>query len=248
MTKLIGFKLQEQAKIQVWLYGISIIFGGLFLLFSKIDTSWTHAIARMLVLFVLFTACLPMVASMVLSWIDFYNTFYGRRASLLRTLPYSRGKLFAACLLSNLVFLALSILWICAGMVVLFGLDVGWEAVSQFINEYRTLVFCFPLAMLCQEIFIVLCGMGGGILGFRCKDNKLAWSILFGIVIYFVCGLLMVAFLVPQIIGIAEGADTVPITAAGSLLQGICLIYALYIALLLGIEAWMVSKTRMDVE
>lgn len=136
MMKLIGFKLQEQAKVQLWLYGVSLIFIGLFLLMSNIDTSWTHAIARVLILFVLFTACLPMVASMVLSWIDFYNTFYGRRASLIRTLPYSRGKLFAACLLSDLVFLALSIVWIVAAMAVLFGLDTGWQTVSEFVREY----------------------------------------------------------------------------------------------------------------
>lgn len=246
MMKLTGLKIQAQMKMLLPVFGISLLTTLCWWLFGSIDAAWAQMIDRILVIAALFLSVLPLMGSVLLAWMDFYHSFFGNRAYLIRTLPLSRVQIYWACLLSGLFCLFICMAWMVLTMLWSAVLAAGWPEITQIINSTEGALWIFLLAMFLQMLFIELCGFGGGLLGFRRISSKLPWAIGTGIVIYFACNLIMgiplIAYMVQNQL---DGSVSIAVMRTMVLL--ILFMYLVIDTVLTAMEIWL-AKGRTDVE
>lgn len=125
-------------------------------------------------------------------WSKFRYSIYGDESYLIHTLPLRRTTIWAAKFLASMLILLISGLTflICAIMVM---------PIADFIAAYGTnrdigfwpLVAIFCGSVFCQFVFILQAGFTGLTLGHRHNDAQIARSVIYGILIYVLGGLVL---------------------------------------------------------
>ncbi len=246
MTNLFLYKLKNQFKLLLPIMGISLIVTFFWYLTSLSDNTIMQILAKLLSAAAFITTFLPLTASVVYSWFDFYNTFFGRRAYLIRTLPFSRGQLFGITLANDIFCLILSILWPVLVLGGTFCLADETGFAELFLEEWGKFIVLFLVALVCQALFIEQCGFTGGLFGFRMKESHLPWSVGIGILTYFVGNLVMT----PAIFIYLGGDVNNPALAEESISGLLWLIIGVYLVvnLILLILDLVLVRGRTDVE
>lgn len=246
MMKLTGLKIQAQMKMLLPVFGVSLLTTLCWWIFGSIDAAWAQMIDRILVIAALFLSVLPLMGSVLLAWMDFYHSFFGNRAYLIRTLPLSRVQIYWSCLLSDIFCLAVCMAWMVLTMLWSAVLAAGWVEITQILNSTEGVIWLFAAAMFLQMLFIELCGFGGGLLGFRMTSSKLPWAIGTGILVYFACNLILGIPLITYMVQ----ADLEGMVSMETIRRVVLLIFCMYMVIntvLTGLEVW-VAKGRTDVE
>lgn len=246
MMKLVLGKIRIQMKTLLPVMGVSLVISALWAVFGNMDAMWAQMFSRFLMAAALICCILPLLGSILLSWMDFYNSFYGSRSYLIRTLPFSRDQIYFSCLLSDLICLIISVLWIVCTLWGGAALAAGFEEVRALVDSTDGILWLFVFAMLLQVIFIELCGIGGGIFGYRMNSSKLACSVGYGILIYFIGNLLMSVPLFGLIFQL-DGSEAVTIAQMKQVLWLIAGLYLVINAVLIGMQAVLI-RGRTDVE
>lgn len=246
MTNLFLYKLKNQFKVLLPLMGVSLILAVFWYLSGLSDNRVLQILCKILSMAALFAACLPAIATVILSWMDFYNTFFGRRAYLIRTLPFSRSSLYGCSLLSDLVCILIGIAWPVLFLFCILNIADDMSLMSTIPAELLSPLFKTLIALFMQCLFIEQSGFTGGLLGFRMSQNKLPWSVGFGNLTY-VAGNLVMTPAIFIYMGGDLSSSIVPLDVYSGLMTLIVIVYAVVNLALLILDGVLV-RGRTDVD
>lgn len=150
----------------------------------------------------LLAAFIGFAAVFLFNTLQFRNTFFTGQASFFRTLPVTRTALLEACLLNGALGIAEAMLWM---------------ALVLCINEWQSLFSLFALlpqaggwlafmalAIYLQSFTFLLGCYAGVLLGYSRRSDKLAWSVLFVLLLYFASQLTLAVLISPFLLANAE--------------------------------------------
>lgn len=132
--------------------------------------------------------------SFVYSWLNFYNTEYSDKAYLIRTLPVKRTVIFDSVLITSILYLLVSFGVFIFSVYLCMPENVR-QSVAQLIKELgnnKSILLLIVSGAFLQMLFGVQCGFCGMLFGMKQKNSRIGWSILFGILIYYISELLIV--------------------------------------------------------
>lgn len=246
MMNLFFYKFKNQFRVLLPIMAISLIVTIFWYLCGLSDQPILQIICKILSAAAMTTAFLPLMATILLSWLDFYNTFFGRRAYLIRTLPFSRSGLYVCSVLCDLLCILICLVWpfLILGSAMAAADQFGFF--ELYLQETGRFILLFACAMFLQAMFIELCGLTGGLFGFRMNQSRLPWSVGFGILIYFIGNLLMVPVILIYVGGNLDTA-VIPTDMIGGLLWLIIGAYSAVNLILLLLDEYLVHG-RTDVE
>lgn len=127
------------------------------------------------------------------TWARLRQSFYGNEAYLTHTLPISRHTLWAAKFLSSIIVVLISVATcVIAFLIMFFSKDFiqEWDLENPGMIKFYLL---FIIAMLCQIIYIMQAGFTGIMLGHRHNNNRIILSVVYGIVVYYIGGMVIIA-------------------------------------------------------
>lgn len=182
MSRLFWMHVRDQQKMLLAILGLAVLF-----MLASMGLESVSASSLFQGLSVL-TFCLSLlfcgagyVVTCLLSALQFRKTFLTGSASLYRTLPLSRQQLFWSCFLSAIVC-ALEVTAGFALCACLRDIDLAASLFRALSSNWWFLLV--PVVFILQQIVVLLNLDLGLLLGYERPSDKLAWSILFIILLY----------------------------------------------------------------
>ncbi len=135
-----------------------------------------------------------LINTMMRSWIRFRDSIYKDEAYLTHTLPVSKSNIYDSKFIQTLIFFVVSFLFILLSLAITYYTKDRWLMLKDYIHtittglDFNTTLFVTGfLSIVFLEVFnAIQCGFLGIILGHKKNNNKIAFSVLFGFVIYLI--------------------------------------------------------------
>lgn len=127
-------------------------------------------------------------------WAKFKYSMYGDESYLSHTLPIKRSTLWNAKFLTSIIVIALSILTFIACIFIMFLSSENLALLDSFGDNVWITICIFIATIFCQFTFIMQAGLTGIILGHRHNNNRMVYSVIYGIILYLVVGLSIIGF------------------------------------------------------
>ena len=126
-------------------------------------------------------------------WIRFKNNFYKDEAYLTHTLPVEKSTLVSSKIWASVITCACTLIVILVGLLIVFLdsnlIDLIRDVFSKG-NYVSSMIFLVFIAFF--EIFcMMLCGFVGIVLGYKRNSLKDAYSVIYGLGVYFVVQLIV---------------------------------------------------------
>lgn len=132
------------------------------------------------------------------SWARFQKNFYGDESYLTHTLPVMKRQLLLSKIIASSIALIFSLVVLIFCTIVT---QVGFSNLQTFDEMLKsegfsllsigTLLF---LTVVLQQLFIILCGFAGILIGHRKNEHRAVWSWAAGIGLYIISNLLIIGF------------------------------------------------------
>ncbi len=134
------------------------------------------------------------INSMMRNWVRFKDSLYKDEAYLTHTLPVSKNDLYNSKLIQAFIFFFVGFVIILLTLIIAFLTKDSWEGIKIFIKTITTgfnMSTSFFITMAIVVIFLeifnaIQCGFFGIIKGHQMNSNKIAYSVLFGFIIYLI--------------------------------------------------------------
>lgn len=179
---------------------LAVLFFGIVWILSVPDNAILAFVHGMFSLLGMVSLACSLFLTLLLSWMRCRNQIWEEEASLFRTFPVSLSTLFSAKVLAGLIVLLLCLL-VSFALPALFRsriewLNVMWTSVAALMDsaDLSPVLFLglFGLLLYVELAFWLLCGFAGLAAGHHHIHNRIAWSLLVGILLYFGFSLVMV--------------------------------------------------------
>lgn len=202
LGKLLKYDLKWVYKVISVFYILSVFFAGIGRLFTLFDNSLVFDILSK----VMFGISIAMMANGVVncfmrSWVRFANNMYKDESYLTHTLPVSRNTIFCSKFLSAIICTFTSVLVVAVSLAICYYSKENIEVLGKLLEivatayNTKTVTFLLTLSvvLMLQIVFIILVGYIGLILGHRRNNNKMGCSVIFGLIIYAISMILILA-------------------------------------------------------
>lgn len=133
------------------------------------------------------------------TWARFRQNLYGDESYLTHTLPIKRSTLWTSKFITSLIVTGVTLLTLLLCFFILFfetnmfNIE-ALKANGVYPEIWWTIVLC-SIAMFCQFSFIMQCGSTGIILGHRRNSKPILFSVIYGLITYFVSSLLLIGLI-----------------------------------------------------
>lgn len=128
------------------------------------------------------------------TWAKFKYSMYGDESYLSHTLPIKRSTLWNAKFLTGIIVVMFSILTFVACILIIFLSPQNLAFLESINGDTWITILIFTFAIFCQFTFIMQVGFTGLTLGHRHRNNRMVYSVLYGIILYLIVGLFIVGF------------------------------------------------------
>lgn len=135
-------------------------------------------------------------------WVRFKNNIYKDESYLTHTLPVNKNQIWNSKVLSGIISLLLATIVILACIMIVYlnsttieSLKSTFDNLIQIFGKNQTILICIGIILMVifEILFIMLSGMFGIIVGFRCNNGKIIRSVFVGIMMYgFLSSLLLI--------------------------------------------------------
>ena len=193
LKKLLKYDLQNIYKVLIIFYSLSLFFGILTRIFLSIENSF--------IINIIGKICSGITISMIFNilinnlmrlWSRFKNNFYGDESYLTHTLPINKKILYLSKILASIITLFSSILIIGITLFIAYYSKTNIEVVKNLLLPLATVYDSTIVTIILEFIFVCFLeimnmlqsGYVGIVLGHRKNNNKMAFSVLFGVGIY----------------------------------------------------------------
>lgn len=195
LSKLLKYDLKYMLKNMSIFYILTIFFAiTTRILFSLNQTIIIQVISQISVGCMFALIVNTLINTLMRSWIRFRDSIYKDEAYLTHTLPVSKNDIYDSKFIQTLIFFVMGFMIIILALFIAYYTKERWLLLKGFINNITTGLDFKPalfvigfLAVVFLEIFnAIQCGFLGIILGHKRYNNKSAFSVLFGFIVYLI--------------------------------------------------------------
>ena len=205
LKKLLKYDLEYMYKSLFLFYGVTIVSAIFTRIFGSLGDAFIFDVINKLLNFttVAMMFCVAFV-SVIRMWIRFKNNLYGDESYLTHTLPVTKKQLYTSKFLTSVIIILSSLIVLVVTYFIGYvksmeEIKTLWEVFTLDGAAFLLLVILIFL-MILGCIHSVQLGYTGIILGNRRNNNKLAWSVVFGFIVYFITqvinAIVMISFVV----------------------------------------------------
>ena len=194
LNKLLKYDLKYMIKNMSVFYILALFFGiTTRILFSLEQTIIINILGQISVGCMFAMVVNILINTIMRSWVRFRDSIYKDEAYLTHTLPVTKNDIYNSKFIQTLIFFVVGFLIILLTLFITYYTKDRWLQLKVLIStittglELNSTLFVISfIAIIFLEIFnAIQCGFLGIILGHKKNNNKVAFSVLFGIVAYF---------------------------------------------------------------
>ena len=247
LGKLLKYDLKWVYKLIIIFYILAITFSVIGRAFSTIENSLVFEIVSQIAFG---TAISMMVSSLINTlmrlWVRFNRNVYKDESYLTHTLPVRKQEIFISKVITGFIAIFTSMVVIIVSLFICYYSEANMQALKGLLeiaaSTYNTtvlnLLLLVAVVIFLEIVYALLIGYVGIILGHRSNKNRMARSIIIGIILYFVfqgatLGLIAIYGLFnPEVMNLINTTDIVNIEAIKSVMYAGIGIYVVYIIVL----------------
>ena len=246
-----------------WIYKLILVFYSLALLFSIIGRAFStieNSLVFEVVSQIAFGTAISMMVSSLIntlmrSWVRFHRNVYKDEAYLTHTLPVKKQEIFTSKVITGsiAIFTSMAIIIVC--LFICYYSEANMEALKGLLeiaaSTYNTtvlnLLLLVAIVIFLEIVYALLIGYVGIIIGHKSNKNKMARSIIIGIILYFVfqsatLGLIAIYGLFnPEVMNLLNTTDIVDVEAIKSVMYAGIGIYTVY-----AIVLYLIGKKQLN--
>lgn len=207
LNKLLKYDLQRVFKFLSVFYIFAIFFSILTRIFLSIDNSFIINIISQIFLGTTFAIIANiLINSLMRSWLNIKNNFYGDEAYLTHTLPVSKNNLYLSKFITSIITLFVSMIVITLTLFIMFYSKENMSILKNLLKSIALLYDSSIISIILSLIFIIYleflnileCGSLGIILGHKMNNNRIIYSVLYGLGIFMLSQLfvLLIVFII----------------------------------------------------
>ena len=195
LVKLLKYDLKYMIKNMGVFYILSIFFSITTRILFNIDQTAIIKILGQISVGCMFAMVANIaINTMMRSWIRFRDSLYKDESYLTHTLPVTKNDLYNSKFIQTLIFFIIGFIVILVSLFITYYSKENWAAITSYVRTI-TIGLNMSTAYFVTMFFIVVfleifnaiqCGFYGIILGHRRNNGKIAYSVLFGFIIYIV--------------------------------------------------------------
>jgi len=194
LNKLLKYDLKYMIKNMSVFYILALFFGITTRILFSLDQTIIINILGQISVGCMFAMVVNILINTIMrSWVRFRDSIYKDEAYLTHTLPVTKNDIYNSKFIQTLIFFVVGFLIILLTIFITYYTKDRWLQLKVLIStittglELNTTLFVISfIAIIFLEIFnAIQCGFLGIILGHKKNNNKVAFSVLFGIVAYF---------------------------------------------------------------
>lgn len=195
LEKLLKYDLKYMTKNMGIFYILSIFFAITTRILFNMDQSVMIKILGQISVGCMFSMIASvLINTMMRSWVRFRDSLYKDEAYLTHTLPVTKNDLYNSKFIQTLIFFLLGFVIVIISLFITYYSKENWAAITNYVKTITTglnMSTAFFVTMFCIVVFLevfnaIQCGFYGIILGHRRNNGKIAFSVLFGFIIYLV--------------------------------------------------------------
>lgn len=201
LRKLLKYDLRNMFKFLSFFYVLYLFFAITTRIFFNLgDTTILYIIGQISVGCFFAMLANILINTLMRNWVRFNESLFKDESYLTHTLPVSRKKLYVDKFLVGLITVTVSFLVIVIGLFITYYTKERWIMLEEVLNNMglvydinTTFMVILLLLVVFLEFFTGLqAGFIGLIIGNRKDNNKILWSIVYGLIIYFGAQLIVV--------------------------------------------------------
>ena len=135
-----------------------------------------------------------LINTMLRSWVRFKDSLYKDESYLTHTLPVTKNELYNSKFIQTLIFFIIGFVIILISLFITYYSKENWAAITNYVRTITTglnmstafFVTMFFIVVFLEVFNAIQCGFYGIILGHKRNNDKIAYSVLFGFIIYLV--------------------------------------------------------------
>ncbi len=262
LMKLLKYDLKYMIKNMSVFYILAIFFAILTrILFSIKETVIIKVVSQISVGFLFAMVANILINTMMRSWVRFNESIYKDEAYLTHTLPVTKNEIYNSKLLQTLIFFIIGFIIVVLSLFITYYTKDRWLMIKDLIAsittglDFKTRTFIAGmLAVIFLEVFnAIQCGFLGLILGHKRNNNKLAFSVIFGVIAYLLSQsiVLLLTFMIglfnPTIMDLFK-SDIVLDTSSFKLLMSAAIILYLFIIFVMSMLCKKIFNQGVNVE
>ena len=202
LSKLLEYDLKYMLKNMTVFYILSLFFAITTRILFNINQSIIVNIIGQISMCCLFSMIANiLIHTMMRSWIRFRDSLYKDESYLTHTLPVTKNELYDSKFIQTLIFYFASFFVILISLFIAYYSKDNWIIITDYIKTITTglnmntsfFVVMFIILIFLEVFNAIQCGFYGIILGHKKNNRKLAYSILFGFIIYLLSQMLVLA-------------------------------------------------------
>ena len=195
LGKLLKYDLKYMIKNMSIFYILSLFFSiTTRILFNLEQTVIIKIISQISVGCMFSMIASTLINTIMRSWVRFSDSIYKDESYLTHTLPITKKELYDSKFIQTLIFFFISFAIIIISLFITYYSRDTWLAITNFIKTITTglnMSTLFFVVMAIVVIFLevfnaIQCGFLGIILGNKKNNQKLAYSIFYGFIIYII--------------------------------------------------------------
>jgi len=201
LNKLLKYNLKNQLKFYSIFYGITLFCA----IATRLLAEWVDA-PEIIVIIQKFSEGImwAMVINVIFNnilrtWADFRRSMYGDESYLMHTLPVKTSTLFWSKFLSSLIILLANTAVAIISIIIrycgsgLFDLIKGILETRSAGMPPAVYIILLGFILLVEILSIITIGLFAIVLGHKRNNNKVLWSVIYGLVAYFATMLIVIA-------------------------------------------------------
>ena len=243
LGKLLKYDFKWVYKLIIIFYILAVIFSVIGRAFSAIENSLVFEVVSQIA----FGTAISMMVSglintLMRSWVRFHRNVYKDESYLTHTLPVKKQEIFTSKVITGAVAIFTSMVVIIACLFICYYSEANMEALKGLLeiaaSTYNTTVLnllaLVAIVIFLEIVYALLIGYVGIILGHKSNKNRMARSIIIGIILYFVfqgatLGLIAIYGLFnPEVMNLLNTTDIVNVEAIKSVMYAGIGIYVVY--------------------
>ena len=243
LGKLLKYDFKWIYKLIIVFYILAITFSVIGRAFSTIENSLVFEIVSQIA----FGTAISMMASSLINtlmrlWVRFIRNIYKDESYLTHTLPVKKQQIFNSKVITGVVSIFTAMLVIIICLFICYYSEANMQALKGLLeiaaSTYNTtvlnLLLLVAIVIFLEIVYALLIGYVGIILGHKSNKNRMARSIIIGIVLYFVfqgatLGLIAIYGLFnPEVMNLLNTTDIVNVEAIKSVMYAGIGIYVGY--------------------
>ncbi len=204
LIKLLKYDLKYMVKNMSIFYILGLFFAITTRILFSIEQTFIIKLIGQISLGCMFSMIASIIINVMMrSWVRFRDSIYKDEAYLTHTLPVTKNDIYNSKFIQTILFSIVGLIVIIITMFISYYTKDRWESLTTMISKISQgldynkvlLVISFITIIFLEAYNGIQSGFLGLILGHKNNNNKLFFSVLFGLIVYILSQTIVVLFI-----------------------------------------------------